>query len=421
MTTLGAWMAMGILVLGARPAFAGTISLGRARIAPSVVHLEPNEEDQFKVVHMATRFVGAKLAENVRWGVNGIPGGNEEFGTIDENGLYRAPAKTPVPREIHICAETENVVNPKLFATVLMEGEGPPYELLSEWGEPVNNAPHLVDPHCITLDKDGNLIIADYFGSRVHRYAPDGTYLGDLGDGTGEHSGQVTKPRVVHTDPDGLIFVSDQKSDKPRIQVFSHEGQFLRIFAPKGTAPGQMLRAHGMAFDRQRRLYIVDVDNMRVNVYSHEGDFLFTFGRDGHKVGEFNAPHGIALDQNDEVFVVGYYGPCQKFTSEGEFLFDFAHGDPPDGAVYFHSITTDQWGNVYLMVRGEQGYGGKLQDNDGKHVSIMKYNNNGDYVCSLTLAVEAHAENWAEVDAAGNVYAIYISHTEMGVEIFAPQ
>ena len=172
------------------------------------------------------------------------------------------------------------------------------------------------------------------------------------------------KPRVVMADPNGDIFVTDQKSDKPRVQVFTHEGKFLRIFAPKGTGPGHILRAHGMDFDEDMNLYIVDVDNMRVNVYTNGGEFIKSWGRDGQRTGEFNAPHGLVTDANGDVFISDYYGTCRKFTGDGEYLFKFAEGDPPDGAVYIHSASGDRWGNVYLMVRGTRGYGGAVEAQD---------------------------------------------------------
>lgn len=396
-------------------------SVGRARIAPSVVHLVPSQEQRFKAVMQQTRLKGAAAAQNVTWSVDDIPGGDDRVGHIAADGLYTAPAQTPKPREVHICAEVLDSVNHHLWATVLFEGEGTAYESVSQWSESIAQPVHLKDPHCLALDHAGNLLIADFDGSRVHRFTPEGTYLGDLGLGTGETPGYVIKPRVIQVDHEGNIFVSDQKKDQPRIQVFSSDGQFLRIFGDKGIGPGQLLRAHGLAFDSEHRLYVVDVDAMRINVYDPSGVFLRTWGHDGPGWGEFNAPHGIAIDANDDVFVVGYYGPCQKFTPDGKLLRVFAEPDPPDSAVYFHSICVDRWGNVYLTVRGVGGYGGAIEDTQGNHVSIMKYNNNGDYAASLTLNVKAHAENWATVDKDGNVYTIFVGNERMGVEKSAPR
>ena len=418
------WGIVIVFLVGAQSPIAAELDAqppSRATIHPSVITLDPGQSQRFRVIIRGNRLSGDYVTDKVTWAVNNIPGGDDLIGRINEEGVYTAPPKAPVPREIHICAQAPEAVNRRLWATVLMEVPGPPYRMIQAWGEAYSETVHFTDPHCIALDADGNLLIADYMGSRVTRFTPDGTFLGELGNGTGEDPGQVVKPRVVALDPHGRIFVSDQKSDQPRIQVFSHEGEFLKIFAPKGTRPGHILRAHGLVFDSQERLHVVDVDNMRVTVYDRDGQFVHSFGRDGTGIGEFNAPHGIAIDANDELFVVGYYGPCQKFTSQGKFLKAFAYPDPPDGPVYFHSIVSDQWGNVYLTVRGVGGYGGKLEDTEGKHVSIVKYNNNGDYVTSLTLSVEAHAENWATVDQDGNVYAIYVGRDRMGIEIFAPQ
>ena len=395
--------------------------LPRATIHPSIVRSAPGQRQWFKIVKQATRLNAAQWMQDVKWAVNGIPGGNAEIGTIAEDGVYTAPEKAPRVREIVICAEVEGVANRRLWATVLFEAPGPPYALVKSWGESREDAEHFVDPHCVALDGDGNIMIADYLGSKVTRFTPDGEFLGIIGEGTGEAPGKVTKPRVVTTDPNGLIFVSDQKSDKPRIQVFTPEGEFLRIFAPKGTGPGHLLRAHGMAFDEDLNLYVIDVDNMRVNVYAHDGTFIKSWGRDGHRVDEFNAPHGLVVDPNNDVFVCGYYGTCRKFNCDGEFLFAFAHGDPPDGAVYIHSAAGDRWGNVYLMVRGARGYGGAIEEQQDELPSIMKFNNNGDHVASITLEVSGHKENWAAVDKDGNVYAVYESNEGFGVQIYEPR
>jgi hypothetical protein len=409
-----------LLIAGPAPQDDGQ-ARGRARIAPSVVKLAPGTAQQFKVVMRETRLTGARMAARVTWAVNDVAGGSDAIGTISPEGLYRAPARTPKPREVHVVADVPEAVNRRLCATVLLEGPGPAYEMIGEWSEPIGGGGRLKDPHGIALDRDDNLLITDFNGSKVHRFTPEGAYLGALGLGVGEGPGYIIKPRVVQCDKDGLIFVSDQKKDQPRIQVFTHDGQFLRAFAEKGIGPGQLLRAHGLAFDSKQRLYVVDVDAMRVNVYDRSGGFVRSWGKDGPGLGDFNAPHGIATDANDDVFVVGYYGPCQKFTSDGGLLRVFAEPDPPDGAVYFHSVSTDRWGDVYLMVRGVAGYGGKVEDNEGNRVSIMKYNNNGDYVSSLTLNVKGHAENWAVVDKAGIVYAIFVGSDRMGVERFAPR
>ncbi len=397
----------------------------RAAISPSLVYLQPGEEQQFKAVIVATRLMAAQTPEQVKWGVNDVPGGNTTVGTINKTGLYRAPSTVPSPREIHICAEVPEAANRYLWATAIIGDSPPHYKQLDIWSEPVeegkNATAHLKDPHGIGLDKDGNILIADQLGHAVHRYTAQGKYLGQIGLDQGSNPGEFTEPRIVVTDAVGNIFVSDSKGDRPRVQVFSPAGEFLRIFAEKGMQPGMILRCHGMAFDPQQRLYTVDVDNMRVNVYDNSGEFLYDWGEEGLNPGEFNSPHGIFVDKNCDVFVTGYYGPTQKFNSEGDFLVAFCHGDPPDGPVYFHNMTGDRWGNVYVMVRASAGYQGAFQTGDVKRVSIMKYNNNGDFITGWSFSSPDHRETSAVVDQEGRVYALFVGPREMGVEIFGEE
>jgi hypothetical protein len=397
----------------------------RAAISPSLVYLQPGEEQQFKTVIVATRLMAAQTPEEVNWAVNDIPGGNTTVGTVDETGLYRAPSTVPSPREIHICAEVPEAANRYLWATVIIGDSPAQYKQLDIWSEPVeegkHRTAHLTDPHGIGLDKDGNILIADQLGNAVHRYTADGKYLGQIGLGHGSKPGEFTEPRIVVPDAVGNIFVSDSKGDRPRVQVFSPAGEFLRIFAEKGMQPGMLLRCHGMDFDPQQRLYTVDVDNMRVNVYENSGEFLYDWGTEGLNPGEFNSPHGIFVDRNCDVFVTGYYGPTQKFNSEGDFLVAFCHGDPPDGPVYFHNMTGDRWGDVYVMVRASGGYQGAFQTGDVKRVSIMKYNNNGDFITGWSFSSPDHRETTAVVDDEGRVYALFVGPREMGVEIFVEE
>ncbi len=392
----------------------------RAAMKPSLVRLAPGAQQRFKVVLAAPRLMAATVPEKVAWSVNDIPGGNAEVGTIDASGLYRAPAKTPVPYEIHICAEAEGVANRRLWGTVLMGNPDPAYKMVSSWSESAGKGGRLKKPHGISLD-GGNLLIADQGAHQIFRYSKAGKFLSEIGRGQGAEAGQFTEPRYAAVDDSGNIFVTDVKSDRPRMQVFDSNGKLLRIFAEKGLAPGQMMRGHGLAFDRKQRLFVTDVDTMRVCIFERSGKFQSCWGKDGPNLGDFNAPHGLFIDGADDVFVNGYYGPTQKFTPNGDFLLAFGSGDPPDGAVYFHSITGDRWGNVYATVRTKAGYSGALESQAGKKVSIAKYNNSGDFICNLSLSVKEHTESWAAVDHDGTVYALFTGAGQAGVEVFAQQ
>lgn len=131
--------------------------------------------------------------------------------------------------------------------------------------------------------------------------------------------------------------------------------------------------------------------------------------------------NGLYVDANDDVFISSYYGANKKFDINGHFLYQCNESEPPEGSVYIHSISGDQWGNVYAMVRGSRGYGGQVEVTEGKVLSMEKFNNNGDLVYGMSKAVKAHEENWAYIDENDMLYFIYQSEEKLGFEIYAPQ
>ena len=412
------WMIITALIFFLQNGYSSTPEgMNRARIKPTLVQLAPGAEQQFFVVKHPVRLTAAYATNKTVWFVNGIPGGNETTGTIDQTGLYRAPQKAPKSPEIHITVQVTNASNHYLQATVLFDGKRPQYETLAEWGEPVDAIRYLKEPQDIAVEATGNLLIA---AGSLYRFSPNGKLITKLGYSVGDVDAAMQGLLNVAIDVHGNIFVSDTNTGTPRIRVFSPDGVFRYAFAQKGTAPGRVMDTRGMAFDSKERLYIGEIDNPRVSVFEHSGEFVQTIGKKGVFPGAFNFPYGLTLDANDDLFVVSYFGPCQKLTSDGHYLLDFAHADPPDGPVHFRDIASDSWGNVYLVVRGQTNLDGTFQeitDENGDRVDIVKYNNNGDFVANLSLSHKDHQADRIVIDRTGKIYVLYNGDKKVGVEI----
>ena len=189
------------------------------------------------------------------------------------------------------------------------------------------------------------------------------------------------------------------------------------MFGEKGNGPGMVLRAHGMGFGPHQHLFVDDVDNFRISVYEDSGKFLYSWGKDGTYPGELNPPHGLFVDRNGDVFVGGFYGPTQKFTSHGKFLFAFAPGVPPD-RLLFQTIGGDYWGNVYVSVQGTSGKGVEVKP---PFVRLLKYNNNGDFIAALSVPSPDQHLSQAIADKDGAVYALFSGKTKVGVHVFAEE
>lgn len=393
-------------------------ALPRAVIRPSIVRLAPGDRTRFRVVLSPRWLQPASVAEDVAWAVNGIAGGDSRLGTIDRSGVYSAPAEAPRPCEVHVCARVEGAENQHLWATVVIGAAPFGYQMTAKWEEPADGSVHLNTPSSIAVEDDGNFIISDAGCSKVFRYAREGTFLGTIGLGSGLGPGNFDGPTAVAVDERGHIFVSDLRTGPPRIQVFSREGEFLHAFAQKGIGPGQVMETRAMAFDPAGRLLAADSENMRINVYARDGTFLEAWQRAGIRPGEMNLPYGMVLDANGDAFVPGYYGPCQKFTGQGAYLFAFAEADPPDGPTAFTSAAGDRWGNVFLVVRDASGLVQNSVNPLPKPVRVLKFNNNGDLVASFPLWDDERGENAAAVDRDDRLHVVFKRNNTVGVATF---
>jgi streptogramin lyase len=417
---IATWLWCLFILLGPAPVSASPkpVSLPRATISPSLIRLAPGTECRFKVVLDPRRLEAAAVADKVNWSVNDIPGGNEQLGTIDTQGLYHTPKEIPQPNEIHICAYAEEAANHHLWATVIIGNAEPLYVRVTQLQEPTDGSGHLKDPSGLAIEKDGNLLISDASCSQVFRYSPQWEFLGTIGLGQGNKEGNLDTPRSIVVDSTGTIYVSDLRTGPPRLQAFSPDGHLLRAFAQKGVGPGKVMEVRGMTIDENGRLLVADMDNMRVNIYGPDGSFIETWEKDGTLPGQFNEPYGLFADSNSDVFVMSYYGPCQKFTSQGDFLFAFAHPDPPDGPVVLTSVSGDRWGNVYLAVRDSAGLVHNSVHPEPKPARLMKFNNNGDLVTTIPLWGDERGENPTAIDSQGRLHVLYRCGNGIGVTIF---
>jgi DNA-binding beta-propeller fold protein YncE len=104
-----------------------------------------------------------------------------------------------------------------------------------------------VSPHKLSVDKDGNLWLADNGGNQVFKLSPEGKILLTLGQkgvaGTGLD--QFDAPTDVAVAPNGDVFVADghngggTATGNARIMKFDKNGKFLKTWGTKGMGPGE--------------------------------------------------------------------------------------------------------------------------------------------------------------------------------------
>lgn len=417
------------------------------RLSSTLARLSPGASQQFDLL--------GEPSGEVRWLVNGFPGGTPKLGTIDEAGLYMAPGK---PSRTEAIIEAIITETRRLWATIIIDTRRDSYRYMGSWNRKGEN---LTEAHGIGLEPSANLLIADPQQSRVLRFTPEGDYLGEIGNGRGTEPGFFDGPRDVTTDPEGNIYVAD--GNNCRLQTFDPDDKFLSCVGRKGSGDCEFMRPHSLDIGPDGCIYVIDVDNNRVTIHEKSGELLNSWGREGKKPGEFWAPHGIAVDPNGDVFVIDYYGRCQKFTCDGELLFVFANpskklhpvvspragavsmdpGNHTHGYYRYHAMASDLWGNVYLMARNtlknraghdlvcgrrsgmseEVGDPPALREELWPACTVDKYNNSGDLVTRITLPPEARRKmggQGAVVSPEGRIYVSDTGPKHAGVMIFDP-
>jgi hypothetical protein len=210
-------------------------------------------------------------------------------------------------------------------------------------------------PTGLSIDRDGNLLVADTHYYRVLFYTPAGELLehrtmgGTAGNGPGEF-GLVTD---AVQDSQGNYYVSEY-GEFDRIQKFTRDGQYLFQWGGHGSQPGQFLRPQNLAVDQRDRIWVADACNHRIQVFDATGDeaqLLRCFGTEGSEPGQFRYPYDLVLDGRGHVFVCEFGNHrVQKFTVEGQ-LVDL-WGDSGRDAGYTHNpwaLVQDRHGRLHVL------------------------------------------------------------------------
>jgi sugar lactone lactonase YvrE len=166
----------------------------------------------------------------------------------------------------------------------------------------------MVTPHGISVDKDGNVWVADFSGNKagtkghqVHKFSPKGEKLLSLGTAgkPGNADGQFNQPNDVVVGPDGSIYVADghdaqgmttnaalteglARGATSRISKFSPDGKFIKSWGKIGVKHGEFRTPHALVFDSRGRLWVADRGNHRIEIFDQEGTYLesrYSFSR----------------------------------------------------------------------------------------------------------------------------------------------
>ena len=170
------------------------------------------------------------------------------------------------------------------------------------------------------------------------------------------------------------FFVSE--STNRRVSVFSLSGHFVRCFGMEGegdgNAEGELDYPYGICLDpEEKELYVADSENHRIQVFSVEGQFLRMWGSSGDGLGQLEFPYDVKVSADgSEVFVADFnnHRVC-VFRPNGTFLRVLGGGEGRgDDQLYCpQGLALTSWGTV-LVTEWENGRVSELSVQDGSFV-----------------------------------------------------
>jgi peptidylamidoglycolate lyase len=153
-------------------------------------------------------------------------------------------------------------------------------------------------------------------------------------------------PAVLVFLPDGSFLLGDGYWNS-RIIKYSASGEYLMEWGELGDGPGQFDLVHGVAVDRNSRVYVGDRTNNRIQVFTEDGEFIEEWP-------DVSDPVGIFIDENEAVWVISAaLNRILKYNLDGELQYYWGayggtRGGFAGGLSRPHQMDVDQEGNVYI-------------------------------------------------------------------------
>ncbi len=157
------------------------------------------------------------------------------------------------------------------------------------------------------------------------------------------------QPAVLAFFPNGDFLLGDGYWNC-RVVRYNGRGEYLSEFGTCGDGPGEFDTVHGLAIDRDHRIYVVDRSNDRIQVFEEDGTFVAEWP-------DIASPTGIWVDESNSVWVIGRTtNRMLKYDTDGHLLYHWGtyggtSGGFDAGSEGFqrpHQVSVDREGNLYV-------------------------------------------------------------------------
>lgn len=160
-------------------------------------------------------------------------------------------------------------------------------------------------PVAVELDDSGHLYVAEYGGNdRVQKFTLDGQPVLAFGTaGTGPGQFQRASGLIWRREPEGgVVYVSDAINQK--VHRFADDGTYLgEVGGSPGQSPPGLAYPYDLAVTPSEAFAVPDYASGTVTVFRDDGRVVGRFGGAGRGPGEFWTPWGVAVAADGTVVV----------------------------------------------------------------------------------------------------------------------
>lgn len=216
-----------------------------------------------------------------------------EYSSVDRWVVPADGSRIPAPRGLYSDAEDNVYVLDDAGRVLIYSSDG---QVQNTWHMPEYAAGR---PEGIVRLHDGRIAVADTHYHRVVIFTADGDVdhmFGQYGSGQGE----FVYPVAIAEDPQGFLYVGEY-GEQQRIQKFTADGTWVLAFGEHGTADGQFQRPSGIAWN-DGTIYAVDAFNDRIQLFSDDGQFLRVLNLPDN-VAALEYPYDIRV-QDGQLYVI---------------------------------------------------------------------------------------------------------------------
>jgi len=144
--------------------------------------------------------------------------------------------------------------------------------------------------HSVKIDRHDNIWVTDKGSDMVIKFTPEGRVamvFGRKQEASDEDTAPLKHPNPpLPSEPGRFRQVTDVAWDSSdntyisdgyinsRVAKVDRDGNWLKSWGDRGTAPGQFHTPHSIAVDANNRIYVADRSNRRIQVFDTDGNFI---------------------------------------------------------------------------------------------------------------------------------------------------